>query len=50
MQVCEFASADLTSAPPVISHYNLYRTILVQGAEAIGKSSGQALDCHSADL
>jgi len=44
VQVSEFASADLSSAPPVISHYNLYRTILVQGAEAIGKSSGQALD------
>ena len=28
----------------MISHYNLYRTILVQGAEAIGKSSGQALE------
>jgi multidrug efflux pump subunit AcrB len=43
VQVSEFASSQLTSAPPVISHYNLYRTILVQGAEAIGKSSGQAL-------
>jgi multidrug efflux pump subunit AcrB len=43
VQVSEFASADLSSAPPVISHYNLYRTILIQGAEAIGKSSGQAL-------
>jgi multidrug efflux pump subunit AcrB len=43
IQVSEFASTELTSAPPVISHYNLYRTILVQGAEAIGKSSGQAL-------
>lgn len=43
VQVSEFASAELSSAPPVISHYNLYRTILVQGAEAIGKSSGQAL-------
>ncbi len=43
VQVSEFASADLASAPPVISHYNLYRTILVQGAEAVGKSSGQAL-------
>jgi multidrug efflux pump subunit AcrB len=43
VQVSEFAEADLTSAPPVISHYNLYRTVLVQGAEAIGKSSGQAL-------
>ena len=44
IQVSQFAKADLTSAPPVVSHYNLYRTILVQGAEAIGKSSGQALD------
>ncbi len=44
VQVSEFASSELTSAPPVISHYNLYRTILVQGAEAVGKSSGQALD------
>ncbi len=44
VQVSQFAKADLTSAPPVVSHYNLYRTILVQGAEAIGKSSGQALD------
>jgi multidrug efflux pump subunit AcrB len=43
VQVSEFASSQLSSAPPVISHYNLYRTILVQGAEAIGKSSGQAL-------
>ena len=44
IQVSEFASTALSSAPPVISHYNLYRTILVQGAEAIGKSSGQALN------
>ncbi|MEB3176652.1 MAG: efflux RND transporter permease subunit, partial [Synechococcus sp.] len=43
VQVSEFAEAELSSAPPVISHYNLYRTILLQGAEAIGKSSGQAL-------
>jgi multidrug efflux pump subunit AcrB len=43
VQVSEFATTELTSAPPVISHYNLYRTVLVQGAEAIGKSSGQAL-------
>ncbi len=39
----QFARTDLTSAPPVISHYNLYRTILVQGAEAAGRRSGQAL-------
>jgi HAE1 family hydrophobic/amphiphilic exporter-1 len=43
VQVSEFATAELTSAPPVISHFNLYRTILIQGAEAVGKSSGQAL-------
>jgi multidrug efflux pump subunit AcrB len=43
IQVPQFARTDLTSAPPVISHYNLYRTILVQGAEAAGRRSGQAL-------
>jgi HAE1 family hydrophobic/amphiphilic exporter-1 len=43
VQVSEFASAELGSAPPIISHYNLYRTILVQGLEAAGTSSGQAL-------
>jgi len=44
VQVSEFADTQLSSAPPIISHYNLYRTILVQGAEGNGKSSGQALD------
>ncbi len=44
IQVSQFASTELGSAPPVISHYNLYRTILLQGVEAVGKSSGQALD------
>ena len=43
VQVSQFAEAELASAPPIISHYNLYRTVLIQGAEAIGKSSGQAL-------
>jgi multidrug efflux pump subunit AcrB len=43
VQVSEFAETELTSAPPIISHFNLYRTILVQGVEAAGKSSGQAL-------
>ena len=43
VQVSQFASAELSSAPPVISHYNLNRTVLIQGAEAVGKSSGQAL-------
>ncbi|MFL0777631.1 MAG: efflux RND transporter permease subunit [Prochlorococcus sp.] len=43
VQVSQFAAAELSSAPTVISHYNLYRTVLIQGAEAVGKSSGQAL-------
>ena len=43
VQVSQFAEAELDSAPPIISHYNLYRTVLLQGAQAIGKSSGQAL-------
>ncbi|MCP9823912.1 efflux RND transporter permease subunit [Synechococcus sp. EJ6-Ellesmere] len=42
--VSQFTSVELTSAPPVINHYNLYRSIVIQGAEAIGKSSGQALE------
>lgn len=43
VQVSQFAEAELSSAPPVIAHYNLSRTVLIQGAQAIGKSSGQAL-------
>ena len=43
VQVSQFAEANLNSAPPIISHYNLYRTVLIQGAQAVGKSSGQAL-------
>ena len=42
--VSQFTQVELTSAPPVINHYNLYRTIVIQGVQAIGKSSGQALD------
>jgi HAE1 family hydrophobic/amphiphilic exporter-1 len=37
----------LDSSPPIISHYNLYRSVLIQGVEAIGKSSGQAIDTLS---
>ena len=43
VQVSQFAEANLNSAPPIISHYNLSRTVLIQGAQALGKSSGQAL-------
>jgi hydrophobic/amphiphilic exporter-1 (mainly G- bacteria), HAE1 family len=35
---------QLDSAPPIISHFNLYRTVLIQGVEAVGRSSGQAID------
>ena len=38
----------LDSAPPIISHYNLYRTVLIQGVENIGKSSGQAIEALQA--
>jgi hydrophobic/amphiphilic exporter-1 (mainly G- bacteria), HAE1 family len=34
----------LDSAPPIISHFNLYRTVLIQGLESAGRSSGQAID------
>ena len=37
----------LDSSPPIISHYNLYRSVLIQGYEAFGKSSGQAIDTLS---
>ena len=37
-------NARLDSAPPIISHYNLYRTVLIQGIEAAGRSTGQAID------
>ena len=40
--------ARLDSAPPIISHFDLYRTVLIQGVEAVGKSSGQAIDTIAA--
>lgn len=39
-----FIKVKLDSSPPIVSHYNLYRSVLIQGVEAIGKSSGQAID------
>ena len=36
--------ARLDSAPPIISHFDLYRTVLIQGVENFGRSSGQAID------
>jgi HAE1 family hydrophobic/amphiphilic exporter-1 len=33
----------LDSAPPIISHFDLNRTVLIQGFEAIGRSTGQAI-------
>ncbi|MEB3261047.1 MAG: efflux RND transporter permease subunit, partial [Cyanobacteriota bacterium] len=38
----------LDSAPPIISHFDLNRTVLIQGFEAIGKSTGQAIDALTA--
>lgn len=40
--------ARLDSAPPIISHFDLYRSVLIQGVEAAGKSSGQAIDTIAA--
>lgn len=37
----------LDSAPPIISHFDLNRTVLIQGFEAIGRSTGQAIDALS---
>jgi HAE1 family hydrophobic/amphiphilic exporter-1 len=36
--------ARLDSAPPIISHFDLYRSVLIQGVESFGRSSGQAID------
>jgi HAE1 family hydrophobic/amphiphilic exporter-1 len=36
--------ARLDSEPPIISHFNLYRSVLIQGVENVGRSSGQAID------
>jgi HAE1 family hydrophobic/amphiphilic exporter-1 len=37
-------SLRLDSAPPIINHYNLYRTVLIQGMQDFTKSSGEAID------
>ena len=42
--VSELVTVKLDSAPPIINHYDLYRTVLIQGVNAVGKSSGQAID------
>jgi HAE1 family hydrophobic/amphiphilic exporter-1 len=42
--LANMVSVRLDSAPPIISHFNLYRTVLIQGMENIGRSSGQAID------
>jgi HAE1 family hydrophobic/amphiphilic exporter-1 len=36
-------SAQQVQAPPVITHYNLYRNIEISGSAAPGKGSGQAI-------
>ena len=42
--VSNLVAIKLDSAPPIVSHYDLYRTVLIQGVNAVGKSSGQAID------
>ena len=42
--VSNLVTVRLDSAPPIVSHYDLYRTVLIQGVNAVGKSSGQAID------
>jgi HAE1 family hydrophobic/amphiphilic exporter-1 len=46
--LANLVSVRLDSAPPIISHFDLNRTVLIQGFEAIGKSTGQAIDALTA--
>jgi HAE1 family hydrophobic/amphiphilic exporter-1 len=34
----------LDSAPQIVSHYNLYRAVLIQGVENLANSSGRAIE------
>ena len=40
----EFFSIEPTTGPSVIPHFNLYRSIKIEGSPAPGKSSGQAIN------
>ena len=39
----EFFTVKSTNGPSVIPHFNLYRSIKIDGTPAVGKSSGQAI-------
>jgi HAE1 family hydrophobic/amphiphilic exporter-1 len=41
--LAEFISITPITGPPVIPHFNLYRSITVEGEAATGRSSGQAI-------
>ena len=41
--LAEFFSVRETLGPSVIPHFNLYRSIKIEGTPALGKSSGQAI-------
>ena len=41
--LAEFFTVEATTGPSVIPHFNLYRSIKVEGNPAEGKSSGQAI-------
>ncbi len=41
--LAQLLSVEQLSAPQIINHYNIYRTVQIQGTQASGYSSGQAL-------
>ena len=43
ISLAEFFSVRETLGPSVVSHFNLYRSIKIEGTPAPGKSSGQAI-------
>ena len=44
ISLAEFFKVEPSVAPSVIPHFNLYRSIKVEGSPASGKSSGQAIN------
>ena len=44
IQLSEFLTVEPSVGPSVISHFNLYRSIKIEGSPAAGKSSGQAIN------
>ena len=40
----EFFTVEPTTGPSVVPHFNLYRSIKIEGSPALGRSSGQAIN------